>query len=117
MAIPSGLPRSIEPTHRAHQRLRKNSLLNANWLQVKVEKRRVTRSNDCGGLSPLHAGLADGGRCDFSPVDHFLHAVVGHSDDYLLLWRGRQATIFEVYFPQTSSVRDNNTQQMFLFVF
>lgn len=79
--------------------------------RVKVNS-NATWSNDSNGLPPFDAGLADWGRCDFSPVDHFLHAVIGYSNDYLLLRRGQQPTVFEVHFTQTRAVRDRNMEQM-----
>lgn len=69
-----------------------NSLLhrgNSQMTESESEYAGVTWCNDWNGLSPLYVGLADGGRCDFCPVDHFLYAVIGHADDYLILWRGQ----------------------------
>ena len=43
--------------------------------------------NDRDDVSSFQAGLVDGGRADLRPVDHLLHAVVGHPDDELALRR------------------------------
>lgn len=107
MAMPSGLSKSVDRFQFKHQMRRAD---------VKGEQSRSKGStwfNDRNGLSPLDAGLAYGGWSDLGPVYHFVHAVIGHSDDYLLLERGRRQTIFEVQFIQVSTFTDRNTEQMF----
>ncbi len=114
MAIPSGLSISVKRLH--FLRFMKTvSWFRADWKwKRKIQGSfNVTWSNDCNGLPPLNAGLADWGRCDFSPVDHLLHTVICHSNDYLLLQRGQQATISEVHFFQMLvDIDRNNAEQM-----